>query len=468
MRPKINPQQALDFHPSNLDITNAYYQKYEAVSDLLDENPKVLSVVHKDLKETLASTVVDDGRGGQYTYTSDTILRMILCQIIEGASLREIVVRVDDSHVLRHFIRIYYGPMLDFTTFCRLKNCIQPKTWEKINQSLAQYAVQQGLINGNKLRMDTTAVETNIHFPRDSALLWDTYRVMARLIDRARELDPGVVGNRRLQTRKAKKLQTKISRNSSKKGDSQEKLKPSYKRLIELTTSVCQWADDVRKKLESRMDKQKDAVRGIYKSIASDIAYFYKHGLCVIDQAARRTLDGEQVPNNEKLYSIFETHTELLRRGKAGKPNEFGHMVEIEQVDSKFITGYSVFDKKPVEHQLLEPALDRHKRLFGEYPDTVAADKGYYEGMTVLEKLEKKINVVSIAKKGRRTQEEADRENDPDFRLGQRFCAGVEGTISYLKRILGLFRCFTKGWEHYVSTIGASIFTHNLLILART
>ena len=143
-------------------------------------------------------------------------------------------------------------------------------------------------------------------------------------------------------------------------------------------------------------------------------------------------------------------------------------MVQIEQVESKFITDYSVFDKKPVEHQLLEPALNRHKRLFGEYPDTVAADKGYYENMTVIEKLEKKINVVSIAKKGSRTEEEAEREHDPDFRLGQRFRAGVEGSISYLKRILGLFRCFTKGWEHYVSTIGASIFTHNLLILIRT
>jgi len=468
MRPKINPQQALDFHPSNLEITNAYYQKYEAVSKLLDENPKVLSLAHEDLKDTLASTVVDDGHGGQYRYTSDTVLRMIICQIIEGASLRRIVVRVDDSHFLRRFVRIYYGPAIDYTTYCRLRHCIQPMTWEKINRTLAQYAVEQELIDGNRLRMDTTAVETNIHFPTDSALLWDTYRVMARLIDRARELDRGVVGNRRLHTGKAKRFHTKISRSSSKNGESQEKLKPFYERLIELTTSVCQWADDVRMKLESRMGKQTDTVRAIYRSIVDDIAYFYKHGLRVIDQAARRTLDGEQVPNHEKLYSIFETHTELLKRGKAGKPNEFGHMVQIEQVESKFITGYSVFDEKPVEHQLLEPALNRHKRLFGEYPDTVAADKGYYEGMPILEKLEKKINVVSIAKKGRRTEEEADREHDPDFRLGQRFRAGVEGTISYLKRILGLFRCFSKGWEHYVSTIGASIFTHNLLILTRT
>lgn len=187
----------------------------------------------------------------------------------------------------------------------------------------------------------------------------------------------------------------------------------------------------------------------------------------VIDQARRRIIDKEQVPNQGKIFSIFEPHTELLKRGKAAKPIEFGHMIQIGQVDGKFITEYEVFEIKPVEYELLEPALEHHERLFGDYPDTVAADKGYYENMAQIEHLGKKIEVVAIAKKGKRTEEQTQRETDPAFRHGQRFRAGVEGTISFLKRVLGLSRCYNKGWEHYVATVGATILAHNLLILAR-
>ena len=125
------------------------------------------------------------------------------------------------------------------------------------------------------------------------------------------------------------------------------------------------------------------------------------------------------------------------------------------------------FEKKPNEHELVKPALAHHKQLFGHDPQSLAADKGYYQDMATIEQLGKTIDIVSIAKKGKRSEAEAMRESDPDFRFAQRFRAGVEGSISYLKRILGLFRCLNKGWEHYVSTVGATIFTHNILVLAR-
>ena len=317
--------------------------------------------------------------------------------------------------------------------------------------------------------MDTTAVETNIHWPLESAQLWDTYRVMARLIEQARELDPAVVGNHRLQTRKAKRLYTKIARKASKDVEkSKATLRPLYESLIELTLTICEWSENVRLNLEQGRKRWSELQWATAEAIANEIAHYHHLGLRVIDQASRRVLDEEDVPNDEKVFSIFEPHTELLKRGKAAKPIEFGHMTQIQQVEGKFITDYEVFEKKPIEHELLEPALESHKKLFGHYPEVVAADKGYYESMEVIERLNKKVNMVSIAKKGSRTEEEAARESDPDFRCAQRFRAGVEGTISYLKRMLGLFRCRNKGWEHYVSTVGAAIFTHNVLILAGT
>ena len=202
-------------------------------------------------------------------------------------------------------------------------------------------------------------------------------------------------------------------------------------------------------------------------AIVQQIDHYIGLGQRVVNQTRRRVLEGERVPNEEKLFSIFESHTELLKRGKAGKDIEFGHMIQIEQVDGKFIANYDVFDKKPVEHQLVKRVLENHKKLFGEYPETLAADKGYYENMAALERFENKVAMVSICKKGRRTSEETEREHDPLFRLAQRFRAGVEGSISFLKRALRLARCFNKGWEHFVSTIGQTIFAHNLLVLAR-
>ncbi len=469
MRSKKNTQSELNFQPSNLEITNEYYTKYEAISAILDENPGIVDGIHNDLAEALEETAVEDRHGAEFKYTSDTVLRILLCQIIEGCSLREIVIRIDDSNFLRFFVRIYNGPMIDFTTFCRLKNQIKPETWKQANELLSRAAIEERLIDGQRLRLDTTAVETNIHWPTDSSLLWDTYRTLARLIEQIRELDPDAVGDRRLLIKKVKKLQQKISRKASKHSSTSATLEPLYIQLIRLVEDICEWSGDIAVALAGNVVGQRYSVLGqaTMEFLLQQVVHYRALGEQVIDQARRRIIDKEQVPNKEKIFSIFEPHTELLIRGKAGKPIEFGHMIQIGQVDGKFITEYEVFETKPVEYELIQPALEHHKKLFGDYPDTVAADKGYYENMKQIERLGKKIEVVAIAKKGKRTEEQTLRETDPAFRHAQRFRAGVEGTISFLKRVLGLFRCYNKGWEHYVATVGATILAHNLLILAR-
>ena len=469
MRTKFNHQPEFDFTPSNLKLTNTYYHRYEVVSNVLDQNAKILDLLHGDLKEALKAATGKNKDGSKFRYTSDTVLRVVVCHIIEGGSLRDIIIRIDDSHFLRRFVRIYNGPMMDFTTFCKLKNCIRPTTWEKVNKALARHAVEREKIEGDRLRLDTTAVETHIHWPSDSSLLWDSYRVLARLIERAREIDPNLVGDRRLLTRKARRLAVRISRKSTNKQTTAASLKPLYEKFIPLVRSICEWTEPVREALEKRAGKRRLGVaeRAMVESLAQEMAHHRHLALRVIHQATRRVLCGEPVPNDEKIFSIFEPHTELLKRGKAGKPIEFGHMIQIGQVSNKFITDYAVFEHKPVEHQLVQPALENHKKLFGAYPGTVAADKGYYEDMPAIQALSEKVELVSIAKKGKRSEEESMRETDPEFRFAQRFRAGIEGTISYLKRILGLFRCFGQGWEHFVSTVAATIFTHNLLILAR-
>jgi IS5 family transposase len=459
-------QRGLEFTASNLKITNKYYARYEAVSTILDEVPKLVDLVHRDLKRALKS-VNRSNRGRRPKYTTDSVLRILICQVVEDASLRKIIVRIDDSNFLRRFTRIDNGQMMDYTTLCILKNAIREDTWKTVNRCLAQHAVENELIEGGKLRLDTTAVETNVHWPTDSSLLWDVYRTLDRLIRQAREIDSDAVGSRRLQARQAKRLQQKIARKSANKGRSAQQLKPLYEQMIRMVEGLFGWAESVGKELAKSQRPRGVMEMARAAAIVQEIDHYVRLGRRVVSQARRRVLEGESVPNEEKLFSIFEPHTELLKRGKAGKNLEFGHMIQIQQIDGKFITDYDVFDKRPVEHDLLESVLKSHKKLFGDYPAELAADKGYYENMDAIHRLERKVPVVSIGKKGRRTLEETAREHDPLFRLAQRFRAGIEGSIAFLKRMLRLARCFNKGWEHFVSTIGQTIFAHNLLVLAR-
>ena len=468
MRPKMDAQSVLEFPLSHLALTRAYYAKYQNISKLLDQTPEIVALAHGDLGHALEQ-IAGPKRNPRFRYTSDNVLRVLLVHVLEGLSLREAVVRVDDSPALRQFTRLERKPMMDFTTLCKLKNAIRPATWKSINQRLAEQAVRAASLTGEALRLDTTAVETNIHWPTDSTLLWDGYRLLGRGIEKARTFDPDLVGSGRLHPRRAKREALAITRQAARRGGDAQALKPLYRRLLGRVEGLCGWALRIAKDLNERIASGRyDAwEHAVAEALVQEITRTQELVRRVADQARRRVLQGESVPNPKKLFSLFEPHTELLKRGKAGKEIEFGHMVQIQQVPGKFITDYEVFAHKPTEHALLTPALASHRALFGSLPAQLTADKGYYESMERIRELEQRIPVVSIAKKGMRTAQETARESDPLFRHAQAFRAGVEGTISFLKRVLRLGRCFNKVWEHFVATVGMTIFAHNLLVLAR-
>lgn len=468
MRRKRDTQTWLDFQPSNLKLTNDYFARYERISQILDETPKLLELVHGDLRKALKSENRRRSRKRGFRITSEMVLRLALCQTIEGASLREIIIRVDDSNYLRRFTRICDGPMMNHTVLCRLRNAILPETWKKLNRVLAQAAVERELVTGEKLRLDTTAVETNIHWPTDSSLLWDCYRTLGRRIAQARDIDPRAVGDRRVHLSRAKKTATKIARKGQVKGRKAADLKPLYARLIAQTESICDWAEELLGQLEAglRANRYGCVQHVVVQNLVEELPHFVELSRHVVWQASERILHGQQVQNEDKLFSIFEPHTELLKRGKAGKDIEFGHMIQIAQVEEKFITDYEAFEEKPAEPTLLQPALKAHEALFGHLPDTLAGDKGYWSGEE-FDKIQGNVEIISIPKKGNRNQEERERELNPLFRIGQAFRAGVEGSISFLKRSFRLARCMNKGWDNYAATVGATVFAHNLLILAR-
>ncbi len=363
LRPKFEAQREFAFPTSNLKLTREYYAKYERISEILDANSEITDFAHRDLRRALIGS--NRLRSPRVRFTTEHVLRLLIVQSLEGMSLRQTVVRVDDSPALRQFVRLGGKPMMDFTTLAKLKNALRPLTWKKIHCALARYAVSENQITGDRLRLDTTAVETNIHWPTDSTLLWDSYRVLARLIERARVVDAGVVGSGRLHPRRAKREALTITRAAAQKGRRARSLKRPYQRLIGRVEGIVSWAASVAHGLVDGIESQRYGVwaHAQAEALVEEVAHFHALGECVLDQARRRVLHGESVPNEEKLFSLFEPHTELLKRGKAGKDLEFGHMIQIQQVGEKFITAYEVYEQKPVEHTLIEPALVQHRAL---------------------------------------------------------------------------------------------------------
>jgi len=452
MRTQLSNEHYLNFAgESSLKIVNDYRDKYGILSMILDENPDLLAQAHQDWVQLLSTS--DAGRDG---YTSEQLLRALIVMFIEGKSYRNTIVLIDNSEFLQYFVRLGVKSTMDFTFLNRAYSALRATTIDTMNAILTGYVITEEMISREKQRMDTTVYETNIHYPTDSSLLWDSFRTLARLVGTLQNELPQLDLRHRFHVDKVKKLATFIARNaSSKRKTTQQEVKRQYTTLI----NRVRWIHGVGQQVCRRVFAAGcDVV---------ELSHYLPLVLRIVDQADRRIIQDEKVPPDEKLYSLFEEHTELIVRGKAGKPIEFGHKILIAQTGEKYIHHYNVMEKLIEDKELLVPAIEAHKDLFGDYPDVLSTDKGFYESMKQIHSLEEIIPVVSISKKGRRTQAEVERETTEAFIDGQRFRAGSEGSISVLKRAFKLGKCFFKGFKNYAASVGFAVLCHNLVLLTR-
>lgn len=433
-------------------------RKYEAVDELLDANPRLIELVHADIQRVLSASEA----GREADFTTEQIFRALIVMYLEGVSYRKCVVMLSASEFLRDFVRIGMGMPMGHTLLCQAYRAISAETWRQVNACLNRRAVEDGLVSGEQLRLDTTAREANIHYPTDATLLWDSMRAIARLVGHLRAEFPELGLTCRFHLRKSKRRMLYIARRGkSPLKHTQRAVKRNYKELIaDVERGLAIARDVLRRAADLNVSSQDRHIRELTDHVPV-IA-------CVVDQTQRRVFHGETVPASEKVYSIFEPHTELLIRGKAGKKIEFGHMVLIGQTKEKYVSYYEVLEKRVSDASLLPDALKAHEATFGEGAlKVLAADKGFYESMAQLEAMEQRIPTVSIAKKGKRTAAQAERERTEAFREGQRFRAGIEGSISVLKRVFRLGRCLYKGFTSFAASVGFGVFCHNLVLLSR-
>lgn len=433
-------------------VADKFYDKYNQIDSILEDNSSILNEIHKELEMSMNTK-----NGRVSNFSTETLFRMLLVKCIEQLTFRDLIIRVNDSTFLRNFTRIGWGDLMGIGLLDAAWKCISREAWDRVNKHLLVYAKQEQIITGTDFRLDSTVCECNIHYPTDSSLLWDCYRVVSRNLRIIMNTSPELSNGFRFHEKKIKQLHTFIStRSSSKKKATQRKVKKSMRILIERVETVWEKGHSVSEILQ---ELQLNDVYEQLKDLLQKVEL-------VLEQSKRKYVVEEKVPAKDRIFSIFEDHTELLKRGKARKPIEFGHLVTLGQTKEKFISYYAVDSISDHDTKQKDIALESHKKDFGAYPELFAADKNYHVSMEDVADWEEKIDTYGIGKKGRRTEQEYEREHSDAFKRAQKFRAGCEGSISVLKRAFGLERCVYRSFKSFASAIGRIVFCHNLVLLA--
>jgi IS5 family transposase len=426
------------------------------------EDEKLYRLIKKDLSKRWPKTT----ETGRNSTPVEVVLRMLVVKRLHGYSYEETVERVSDSFNLRRFCRVYLNDVPVDTTLLRWANLIQPKTLEKFNQRIVQLAAERKVTWGRKLRTDGTVVESNIRPPSDSRLLADSVRVLARSVVRGQAIlhsaGQKVKAGFEDCTQQAKRLAHQIGETlRSKKAAAQTAGRQHYEELLTLTQQTIDWAVQTEKQLGEQA--QHNA-----KRLAATLSHFVPLAKQVIQQATRRVLQGEQVSASEKIVSIFEAHTNIIRRGKEAKPVEYGHKLWLNEVEGGLVSHYRILDGNPSDEKQWKPSLKAHIKTFQHPPLQASADRGLSSDPNETLAHDLGVRYVVIPKRGYRSKARLKHEHKAWFVKGRHWHAGVEGRISVLKRAHGLGRCLNHGETGFQGWVGWGVIAGNLAVLGRT
>jgi transposase, IS5 family len=455
---RYNPVNLFDLVPK---LSLEMDAELSPLDSILDDD-----VLFQRVRADLARRCPNTATHGRHSTPVAVILRLLVVKRLYDWSYEETEHFVSDSLVLRQFCRIYLESVPDDTTLIRWANLIGPGAIEQLNERVVELARSLKVTRGRKLRVDSTAVETNIHHPTDSGILGDGVRVVSRLLHRAKEVvgEGTELGKElfRSRTRTARRVAQQLHRLARRKGEeAAEEMKAIYAKLIDVAQASRAQAERVREGLRERSD-------GAAKRLVEGFDHFLPLVDQAISQATRRVLMGESVPAKEKLLSLFEPHTQVIQRHKAGKAVEFGRKLWIEEVEGGIVSGYSLAEGGGQDYPYLAGSLKDHKRRFGKPPRVLAGDRGVYTpGNDALAKREGVVR-VAIPFAGKAPPDWVRQEREPWFRRGFRFRAGIEGRINVLRRDYGLDCCLEHGEQGMGRWVGWGIVTHNLAKIAET
>lgn len=401
-------------------------------------------------------------RGRRQT-PAEVVLRLLILKHVRNWSYEVLEREVRANLVYRAFTRIGDEKVPDAKTLGRLGQVVGPEVIRELHERLVQLAQQQRVIRGRKLRVDTTVVETNIHYPTDSSLLGDGTRVLTRTLQQIEAQAGGLRRRVRDRMRSVRKRVLAIALASRQKGTvGEERRRGEYRKLLSLTRKILNQAGRVMQEVEALPRRRRAAVQPLRERL-EEMAGRVRQ---VVRQTRARIFQGV-TDFGEKIVSVFEPHTEIIRKGKASKPTEFGKLVQVQEAENQIITHYEVFAKRPSDSELIVGAVDEHRRKLGRTPALVAADAGFYTRANEQEIQARGVRRVSIPNRHTRSPDRRRHERQRWFRKGQRWRTGCEGRISVLKRRHGLSRCRYRGFEGMQRWVGLGVIADTVINLGR-
>jgi transposase, IS5 family len=393
------------------------------------------------------------------------VLRLLVLKHLYDWSFAECVREVRGSLIYRAFCRIDCERVPDDKTLVRLAQALGPEVWKQVLGRLVEVARQRQVVRGRKLRVDTTVVETNIHHPTDSSLLQDGVRVLTRTLYKIRRL----VGQLRFRdrTRSVARRVLEIAQASRKPGEAaQAKVKKLYRRLMGTTRAVVGEAQKAVGQAKRRAKKLAAPARQRVQGLGQQVKQMRELTQRVLEQTKARVLKGD-TRHPDKVLSMFETHTEAIRKGKKVKPTEFGKLVKVQEAENQIITDYEVCAERVEDGKLWDSSLERHEQIFGGPPQVATADAGFSSAANEATATARGVRHVALPWRGRLSAARRAHQKQRWFRRAQRWRTGCEGRISALKRRHGLTRCRYRGRQGMERWVGLGVIANNLLALAR-
>jgi len=396
---------------------------------------------------------------GRHQTPAEVVLRMLILKHVRNWSYQTLEREVRANVVYRSFCRIGMEKVPDAKTLVRLGQAIGPDAIREIHDRLVAIAQERRVVRGQKMRVDTTVVESHIHYPTDSSLLNDGARVLTRTMQKIEQKAGGLQRRIRNRMRSVTKRVITIAHALRYKGEEGEKKrKAEYGQLLHTTRQILNDAKRVLEEVDALPRRRKSRVRRFRAQLQTMVERVRR----VVRQTKGRIFGGlTKLP--DKLVSLFEPHTEIIRKGKAGKPNEFGKLVQIQEAEHQVITHYEVFDERPSDRHLLVAAVETHQRKLGRVPRLVAADAGFYSRANEEAIQEMGVPYVSIPNRSTRSEERRRLQKRRWFKNGQKWRTGCEGRISVLKRRHGLARCRYHGLEGMRRWVGLGVIADNLI-----
>ena len=436
-------------------IDHPHAHELQAVNQILDSNPIINEWVLQDLTRDKVM-LTDTGAEGM---TAEQVVRAAIIKQMESFSYEDLAFHLLDSICYRNFCKIGIADKgFQKSALCANIKAISPETWESINRLLVAYGQNKKIEKGKQSRIDCTVVSSNIHEPTDSSLLWDSVRVITRMLGKIKEQFEDLNISYTDHTKRAKRRMLGVLNAKNKKVRKKE-----YQDLLKVTHKTVSYAETALPLLENQALKNLSLFETA-RSMADELKEILRLTQKVIDQTTRRVIHDESVPASEKIVSIFEPHTDIIKKDR--RDTFYGHKVCLSGGASNLITDCLILDGNPADSDLTGQMLDRHNEIYGHYPLKTALDGGFASKTNLASAKSKGIKDVCFAKKRGLDEEDMCRSSWVYKRL-RRFRAGIESGISWLKRCFGLTRCTWKSLRSFKSYVWASIVSANLLTLAR-